>query len=282
MNKLFNRSNRTTNLILLLLIFTLYTGCKQREEAKQGEEASRETPSAQTEEVNSAPSEGVSHEKRLLATVNGRPIYQEDLRWRNLDDVIIDEILYEEGIKRGLDKGLSGSDKTKRGLIVETLKQEIINNMPKQQAPTTQEIEDYYQKNQTKYVNLMVIGITAKDEKVAHEIQKRAVRGKDIGKIASDYPNSAVKLIPEPSYVTNDKNDYFNSFEIGTVSDVVKDNGNFSIYKIVDIYRIPLSSVHSSIANIVEAKRKYNAIKEFAEKARKEDNIQVVMIKEEE
>ena len=278
MNKLFNESTRTINLMLLLLIFALLPGCKQRQETKPGEEAPKATPSSQTKEESTAPSNGISHEKRLLATVNGRPIYQGDLKGKNVEDVIIEEILYAEGLKRGLDKSLKSD---KRGLIVETLRQEITNNMPKQQAPTTEEIEDYYKKNQTKYINLMVIGIIAKDEKAADKIQKRAVRGEDIEKIASDQPNSSVKVTPKPSYLPIDKNHYFKSFEIGTVSDVVKDDGNFSIYKVVDIYRIPLSQVNSSIANIVEAKRKYNAVMEYAEKARKENNIDVVMIKEE-
>jgi hypothetical protein len=264
--------------MLLLLIFTVHSGCKQREETKQGEEASRETPSSQTKEGNSAPSNGVSHEKRLLATVNGRPIYQEDLKGKNVEDVIIDEILYEEGVNRGLDKSLKSD---KRGLIVETLKQEITNNMPKQQAPTTEEIEDYYREHQKKYLNLKVTGIIVNDEKIGDEIHKRAAKGEDIGKIASDYPDSAVKLIPKPFYLTNDKNDNFKSFEVGTVSEVIKDNGNFSMYKVVDIYRIPLSTVKSSIAYTIEAMKKYDAVREFAEKARKENKIEVVMIKEE-
>jgi hypothetical protein len=153
--------------------------------------------------------------------------------------------------------------------------------MPKQQAPTTQEIEDYYKKHQTKYVNLKVTGITVNDEKSADEIHKRTLKGEDIDIIASDYPDSAVKPNPEPFYLTNDKNDNFKSFEVGTVSDVIKDNGNFSIYKVVDIYRIPLSTVKSSIAYTIEAMKKYNAVREFAEKARKENKIEVVMIKEE-
>jgi uncharacterized protein YcfL len=276
MKKLFNQSGRTTGLILLLLIFVLHTGCKQKQETKPGEEAPKETQSTQTTEENTAPSKGVSRDKSLLATVNGQPIYKQDLKGKNLDDVIIDEILYQDAIKRGLDKTFKSDNKK---LIVELVKQDIINKMPKRQAPTTQEIEDYFKKNQIKYTNLMVIGITAKDEKVADEIQKRAVKGEDFDEIASDQSDSAVKAMLKPSYLPIDKNDYFKSFEIGTVSDVVKDSGSFSVYKIVDIYRIPLSKVQSSIVNIVDAKKKYNAVREFAEKARNQDNIEVVMIK---
>jgi PPIC-type PPIASE domain len=275
-----NNSNRIINFILILLILTLPTGCKQKEETKNSQEVSRETFSSPTQAENTTTPEGVSNGKKILATVNGQPIYQGDLNGRELQDVIVDEILYEEGIRQGLDKKLNIKDKSKRGLIVETLKQEIVNNMPEQPAPTNEEIEDYYKKHENKYVHLKVIGISLNDKRIAHQVREKALKGMDFNKIASDYPDYTVKRIETPFFLTTDMNDHFNSFEIGTVSEIIRDSGNFTIYKVVNLYRFSLSSVKPPIMYAIQAKKRDQAVKEFAEKARKENHIKVVIIKD--
>ena len=270
-------------MILILLIFTLPFGCKQKEEPKQPDDATKETPFPQSKEENSAPSEGLSPDKRVVATVNGRPIYEEDLKGKNLQYVIIDEILYEVALKQGLDKEYEDEvQRYKKNILINAVKRDISTKLPDKKIPTDEEIEEYYKENERKYSSVKAQMIEVNAEDTAEEIQKKAKEGEDIEKIASEYPDSKVLVKSKPINLTIDKNDYFDSLKIGEVSKVVPEKGKFVIYKIVDIKKLPLSQVKPSIAFALVALQRSQAFEELAENLKNEYDIKVEIVKEQE
>jgi len=289
MSKLFKHTIDAKKLILFLIILLLPLGCKQKEETpktedeqtKQSEDVSKAKQPPQTEEQSAVPPEEISSDKKILATVNGRPIYKEDLKGRKLEYVIVDEILYEEGLRRGLDKTYEKQiENYKKSLILRPLKQEMRSTLPKEK-PTNEEIENFYKQHERKYTNLKVIELSVNNKNLAEKIHKRAIKGDDFEKIASSYPDSEVRVSPKPFFLFTSKNDYFESFKIGTVSNIDQENGNFLIYKIVNVDKLPLSRIKTSIVHSVLAKKQFQAISDFAEKAKKEHNIKVEIIQEE-
>lgn len=280
---LINHSSNTKELILIFIIFLLPLGCKQKDETKLSEEVTTETQSSQTKDENTVPPEMVSPEKKVVAKVNGRPIYQEDIKVRKLEYAIVDEILFEEGLRRGLDKGINDqiNNKYKKYLIVNAIKLEIQKNLPKGQEPTDKEIEDFYKKYESKYTYLTAIGISVRDKNIAKKIRKKAVKGQNFEKIASDYSDSGVIVSPKDINLTIDKNNYFRELRVGSISDIVEVNGSYVIYKTIKVRKIPLSKVKTAISYSVIAMKLSQAYSDFAEKVKKENNIKVAIIQEE-
>jgi hypothetical protein len=281
MHKFQGNSNRIIGLILILLIFAFHFACKQREETGHREDISNETPSPQTKEKNTSPSESISPEKKLVAKVNGRPIYEEDLKGKKLEYVIVDEILYEEGLRQGLgDVYKDQNDKLNKNLIIRAMKIKIQGDLPRNQRISDREIEDFYKEYQRKYTMLRAIGISATDKNTAEIIRERAIKGEELEKIASEYPDSGVRLSPNPVSLSLDKNDYFQELKDGEISDIIQDRGKFLIYKVIQVQKLPIGQLKNSIKASIFAKKLSHAYSDFAEKAKKEHKIDVQIFQE--
>ena len=76
-------------------------------------------------------------------------------------------------------------------------------------------------------------------------------------------------------------NDYFDELKVGAITDIIQENGNFLIYRIIEVNKLPISQFKTAITFSVLAQQKYEAVREFAEKAKKEHNIKVEIMQEE-
>jgi hypothetical protein len=255
----------------LALVILVSLGC-EKQEKKEATTPTKETPAKQAAQTN-APD-------RIVARVNGKPIYEKDLGGRPLEYVIADEVIYQEGLKRGLDKKLEPQiEQYKRGLIVTTIKNEIISSLPKGGEVTDKEIEDYYNENESRFTHLRVKEIILKDKNLAEEAHKRAMGGEDLEKIASDLSAKSGENIPVKELVFGVRyNELFKGKSVGSVSDVIQEGNEFKVIKLIEVIKIPLAKSSESIKYLVLAKRRDDAIREFAIKVSKEDNIKVEIL----
>ncbi len=238
--------------------------------------------SEKKEETEKAPTtvkEVPTSSKKIVARVNGRPIYEEDLMGRPVKEAIVDEILYDEGLKQGLDKKLEERvERYKRNLIINELKTEIMKSLLKKVDP--KEIEGYYKENESRYKYTHVMEVSVEDKNLAEEIHKKALEGKDLEKIASDYANSGKKATVRDLGFSKKYNDIFAGKSIGSVSEVIQQGDRFKIIKLVEVREIPLSRLDQAIRSNILAKKRYEAIDEFAEKLKDKNKIKVEIIEE--
>lgn len=257
---------------LLILIILFVWGCGKSEKKEEITQI-KETPIKEAVQTNT--------QDRIVARVNGRPIYEKDLRGRFLKDVIDYEILYEAGLKQGLDKKVEKAvEDYKKRLIVNTLEKEFMDNLPKGGEVSNKEIEDYYKENESKYTLLHLKEITLDDKKLAEEIHKRALNGEDFEKIASDYSQSGRNINVRDLELNRKYNDLFTGKAIGSVSDVIQEGNRFKILKLVEVRRFPLDKVKESIKYIILAQRRAKAMHEFIDKIKNEDKIKVEILEE--
>ncbi len=312
-------------LLALIILFAL--GC-EKEKKEETQKPAGTTEAISTKETSQTPTE-----KKILARVNGRPIYEEDLGGRPLESAINDEILYESGIKSGLDKkfetrfeqykkrfivkalkieikdlpdkerrdltgksddilykeGLKrGLDKKfesmlgryKKGLIVDKLKTDILSSAtPKENRQiSNKEVGNYYNENQMIFTYQHVKGVSAADKNIAEEIHKRALGGESLEKIASDYPGKNVAVTDWG--LSKKYNDIFVEKSIGSVSDIIQEGGKFTVLKLYDTRKLPLSKVQGTIMYNILAKRRGYALQQFVEQLKKENNIKVEILGE--
>src|SRR3990170_3116959 len=253
---------------LLGFLILIAWGCGKSE--KKGE----------PQKASSTVKEVTQGNKKIVACVHGRPIYEEDLRGKPVEEFIVDEILYEEGLKRGLDKKFEERiEQYKKNLVINALKTEIIKAKPQKVA--SKEIEDYYEENESKYKYTRVMEISVEDKNLAEEIHKKALGGQDPEKIASDYSKPGKEVSVKDSGYSQIYNDIFSGKDIGTVSEVIQEGDKFKILKLVEVREIPLDKLNLPIKHQVIAKKRYEAVKEFVEELKKDNNIQVEIIEEE-
>jgi parvulin-like peptidyl-prolyl cis-trans isomerase-like protein len=253
---------------LLALIILFAWGCGQSEKKEETKKATTSTQETTTE-------------KKVVARIDGRPIYQEDLKGRPLNQVIDYEILYEVGLKKGLDKKLEDMVQDyKKRLIITSVERGFMNNLPKGGEVTDKEIEDYYKENQNNYKILSLKQIVTDDKNLAEEIHKRALNGEDFEKISSDLSKSGKAITLRNLTFNRRYNDLFNEKPVGSVSEVIQEGNQFVILKLTEMQQLPLDRAKQAVRIGVLAKRRTEALHENIEKLKNENKINVEVIEE--
>jgi hypothetical protein len=185
--------------------------------------------------------------------------FAENLKEKNKINGGIDEILYQEGIKRGLDKQLQDNvEGYKRRLIVNDVNREIVKNLITEL--TEKDIEDFYNDNEINYTHFKVKRIITNDKNAANEIHKRLTKGEDIENIASDYSLKVENAtIRDWGFENNKYIGLLKGKEVGSVLDIIETKNRFEIIKIIDIRKIPLTKVKPHV--------KFNLLKDIRSKA---------------
>ncbi|MEM4407339.1 MAG: peptidyl-prolyl cis-trans isomerase [Candidatus Caldarchaeum sp.] len=265
---------RLLPLMLILALATSY-GCKRQEKM---DETKNSAPQATVPAKQEG--EATSNGKKVVARINGKPIYQEDLDRYSVSEYINDLILYEEGVRRGIDKELEKQvEHYKKRLVINRLKSEIMEKVPNQEV-TDKEIEDYYNKNKDRYVYLSVEEITTSDKAIAEEIHKRAVAGEELRDIAEKYKKEGTPVRYANIRLTTKFNMFFPKKEKGAVTGVINVKDKYTMLKITDVRELPLDRVKSSIASTIIAGRRFSALNDFIEKLKKEQNIKIEILEQ--
>ena len=211
-----------------------------------------------------------------LALVNGVPIYADELNGRSVDSLVTDEILYQEGLKEGLEKKYQ--DKIRQyqmSLVVRELKGAIVAKMPPEREITDKDLLDYYNSNKdTNYTNYRIEEINFQDEELGEQIIKMAKEGKSFQDIAKELSGDKSQITVNDLGFNKKLNIYFQAKEPGSISGVItKQDGAYSVLKILEIKEIPYNSVKNAIKYFIEARREGAAYNQAARETAKENGF---------
>lgn len=223
---------------------------------------------------------------KVVARVNGVPIYEDELNGLPVESLITDEILYQEGLSEGLEKKYQEKViQYQMSLVVREVKDRILSNMPPDKEITEQELLDYYNSaKDLNYTNLRVEEINFTDKKLGDQILKMAKEGKDFNDILKELPPDVTETtevkVNQLGY-DRKQNMFFEVKETGAVSNIVdKKDGTFSVLKIQETHVIPFENTKNTIKFIIEARRKGAAFDEYAQKTAEEKNFDVEIVKQ--
>ena len=121
--------------------------------------------------------------------------------------------------------------------------------------------------------------IVVEDQNLANEIHKRALSGEDFEKIASNYSESETNVQVRDLRFNKKYNERFIGKEIGSVSEIIQEGNNFVILKLTEVKEIPFNKTKQAIKYALIATKRSQAIHNFAEKAKNENNIKVEILK---
>ncbi len=220
---------------------------------------------------------------KVVARVNGVPIYADELNGRSVESLVTDEIIYQEGLKEGLENKYQ--DKLREyemSLVVRELKDKYTQTSPPEKEITDEDLLNYY--NTAKglgYTNLRVQGIQFTDSSLGDQIIKMARDGKNFQEIAQKLSSPASQLTVKDLGFNKKMNRYFDVKEAGSLSKVVANpDGTFGVYEILDAKVTPFDSVKDSIVYIIKARRKGEAYDQYAKELAKEKGMTIEIVKE--
>lgn len=220
-----------------------------------------------------------AHEPVLLAKVNDTEIYSTDLEGKPLDMVINREILYQAGLKQGLDVKLKDEiENLKKKAIVAAVENEILlDDLPKRSKYTDREIENYYKEHIEKYQFLRFSEISVGDEKLASEIHAKALAGESLEEIASEMRKSGVNVDHKNIQFTRKYRNLFDSFAVGSVSDPFPEANSFKVLRIEAVKAMPLKLAKRNVRIALANKEKQEALQSKIDRLKRENGIEVTI-----
>ena len=268
--------------IYLLLTLVILIGCNQSDSPSvenSGTKQSKSTLNDSTSAVETEP----ERTGKVLARVNGQPIYEDRNTQADPEFFITEEILYQayqEGLIFSDDK--SAMDKVRdfeRSLIISTAKQRILENAEPTKEVSSEDIENYYESNKDKYKHVIVNEISFPEKALGSEIKDKVKSGEGLQDIANSYPD--IPIIVSGIAYNRAMDQHFTAIEVGSVSEVIKKpDGRYSVLKIVELKEIPLKVLTRSIKHLLTAQRKSQMFNSYAQKIAEENNMTIEIIEQ--
>ena len=263
----------TLSKMFLLLVVLIFIGCNQDDsDNKQSQTATND---------NTAYDESEPEVRgKVLARVNGQAIYEDDLKGYNLEYVVTEEIIYQEGIRQGIDKQYRYKLRDlERRLIINVIKQSILENAEPTKPISNELIQSYYELNKDKYSHVRIHEISFADSNFGNEIKDKAKSGEELQTIANSYPD--LEITVNDIGFNRNMAKHFKTREVGTVSEVIqKPDGTFSVLKIVEIRDIPLNISRRTIKHILKALQKARLFDTYARGVARENNMTIDIIEQ--
>ncbi len=271
---------------LLLFIVLILIGCNQSDSDSKAPADDntgtgvKQSQSSMNENTSVVDTE-TEREGKVVARVNGHPIYEDSLYGRNLEYVINEEILYQIGIRQGLDKQYRAKARNfGKNLIIQGIKTSIYENAEPTKEISGEEIKNYYESNKDKYTYARIQEISFPDSSLGSEIKDKIKSGEELQTIANSYPDIPI-TVKDIGY-NRAMVEHFTAIEVGSVSEVIKKpDGTFSVLKIVETKDVPFNVSKNSIKYGLEAKRRAQMVDSYIRKAVEENNMTIEIIEQE-
>lgn len=271
-------------LVLLILPAVIVAACgapdksEDKAENKTVNESSNKSPEQAQTAIKIDPKP--QRDSKVVARVNGVPIYQDELKGRPIQHLITEEVLYQKGLWLGLDEKYAEKVRDyKKQLIVHDLQADVLENLPPMKEVSDEEVQSYYDNNSEKYTFVRMQEVGFVDKNLGDEILRKMKSGEDLTEIVNGYAESGANVVGRDLGFNRAMVKEFDTVGLGSVSDIItKPDGSYSVIKIVEIKPIPLRQTERAIRSLLKAKRKSYANDNYANQIIEENNIKVEII----
>jgi len=269
--------------IYLLLTLVILIGCNQSDSnnsASSVENADNKESKSIMDDSTSAVEVEPERIGKVVARVNGQPIYEDDITLEDLEFFITEEILYQDAINNDYEK----YDKNKvreyeRNLIISSKKQKILENAGPTKVVSPEDVKNYYESNKDQYRNVIIHEISFPQRSLGSEIKNKVQSGEELQAIVNNYPNIPI-TVNDIAY-NRELAQHFTVIEVGSVSDVIKkSDGTYSVLKIADVREIPQSAAGRSIKHLLTAQQRRQILNNYAQKVAEENNMTIEIIEQ--
>jgi len=264
-------------IVLLLMVTLLFSfACKQNDNGQEQPQTAQET-APDTDNGADINTEKPERDSKVIARVNGVPIYEDELKNTTVDNLVTEEILYQQGLKQGLLKKYQDRIMDfQKQIIVNDVKSNIVNNMPPQEPVYEEEVRKYYDAHKEIYSSYEIKEINFKDKSQGEEIAKMAEEGVTLEDIASKLGDDVT--VEDLGY-NKTMSRRFGTKEVGSITEVLeKKDGTYSILEIVAVKTLPYEYVEKPIRSNLEAIGRVKAVNAEAQKIAEENNMKIEIL----
>ena len=229
-------------------------------------------------------SSGCSKEKpegTPLALVDGSPVYEEYIpEGGTLDQAIERELLYQEAIRRGMDKDKKVQASI-REVIVGGLMQELYMSVG-EVSVSEDEVTNYYNEHKNEFLILSGREIVLDDKGVADEVYKKALSGEDFKNLVQEYSKSLTKSRGGVTAISpNYHGGLFIDKKIGEIVLVDDRGGTYRVIKLKEKKYAPFDLAKKGIETNITMQKKGKLVQEVIDKLKKERKVEILSQKSE-
>ena len=214
-------------------------------------------------------------EKKPLAIVNGKKIFESDVENGDLSQTITNEVLYMVAEDRGIDKEVKPQvDIYQRNLVLNKIKEQIRNDIHPE--VTEQEVSSYYKDHKDEYTQVEMEELATSNEDMAYDVRREALKGTEF------------KAIPALFNTDNSQNVTFrttssivgiffsDAIKIGQVSQVIDSDDQYIIQKVVSKREPTYEELRDVISINLLKQKTQNSYNEKIEALKKEKNVEIL------
>ena len=260
--------------IFLALSLIILAGCQRSEKQVAGKGEGEKVSTAGTQVEERGGEEKGEENRKIAALVNGRAIYEDEIRGGTVDKAIDRELLYQEALRRGIDKRVERDlERYKKNLILRIFNNELLSDSNKVDEA---EILDYYDKHKPEFVqSITAMEIVSTKPKIAKEIYARIQAGEKFEDLLNEYVKKR-KIAHQHFKVDPPYADQFAGKKVGAVIGPIERGGEYKVAKLMERYEEPFESAKHTIIRKLSREKSKAAEKKLLQKLRAESKIKIL------
>ena len=269
-------------LIFIIAIPLFLSACSKDEETSDSYESVQQKRIEKMAEAEKK--KFLESQKKPLAIVNGKKIFEGDLENGDLNQTITNEVLYQVAVDRGIDKEVKPQvDNYERNLVLNKIKEQIRSDIHPE--VTEEEISSYYKDHKDEYTLVEIEEIATSKEDLAYDVRREALKGTEFKSIPALFNTDNTVNVTYRSNSSIVGIFFSDAIKIGQVSQVIGSDDEFIVQKVVskrepnyeelrDIISISLlkEKTQNSYSDKIEALKKEKKVEILAEAPSKEES----------
>ncbi len=265
---------KTLNSILLIIIIPLvFLACSKDEEAVDSYESVKQQRLKKMTEAEKK--KFLESQKKPLAIVNGKKIFESDLENGDLNLTVANEVLYQVAVDRGIDKEVRPQVISyERSLLLDIIKQQIKDEI----NPTVSEEEtsSYYNDHKDEYTKVEMEELATSMEDLAYDLRREALKGTDFKSIPALFNTENSQNVTFRSNSSIVGIFFSDAIKIGQISQVIDSNNQYIIQKVISKNEPTYEELRDVIsANLLKQKIQ-NSYDEKIESLKKEKKVEIL------
>jgi parvulin-like peptidyl-prolyl isomerase len=270
---------KVTILLLIIPLIYVFAGC-----AKEGQKG------AYIAKVGNVQITQADFERELKNLPNfAQKIFEgNEGKEKFLNELIKRELLYQEALKKGLDKNTEYKKKVEEFKKITLISQLLETEITSKSDVTDQDVKDYYEKHKedfSPFLEARVSLIRVKTEEEANKIRERLIKGEDFAKIAksSSIDQGSAKNGGDLGYLSRNQltpelETVVSRLNTGEISEPIKVQNGYDIIKITDKKlgkQIEFEKVKNLIKQHLSAEKQKDAFDSYIENLKKSYKVEI-------
>jgi parvulin-like peptidyl-prolyl isomerase len=270
---------KVTILLLIIPLIYVFSGC-----AKEGQKG------AYLAKVGNVQITQADFEKELknLPSFAQKIFEGKEGKEKFLNELIKRELLYQEALKKGLDKNSEYMKKVEEFKKITLISQLLETEITSKADVTDQDVKNYYEKHKedfSPFLEAKVSLIRVKTEEEANKIRERLIKGEDFAKIAksSSIDQGSAKNGGDLGYLSRNQltpelEAVVSRLNTGEISEPIKVQNGYDIVKITDKKlgkQIEFEKVKNLIKQHLASEKQKDAFDSYIENLKKSYKVEV-------